>query len=1721
MDGADKDQTESDWAAFRKALLRQRGHVALPKDGGSPAHITTGDRRRGGSSGGGGAASATSTPPPPGRSPAPPAPGRAVRILELHPDDSDDEASSDSEVDDVASALLDSTASPDKGSAASVWAQLSTEELNDMLVGSDADIGSFDPQKLVPLLRTPHRRVRFLRGVLGSEFAARGYEKRRFARSGPLPGRVGDLNISAKLALVRGLQMHVGLSHRSARAGIVCIFMCTRGEELAALKAGLPSLYEVVYRGLSRSARDTVLAHFNAEAAHMGGAGRDIAVVCDAEDTLFANGNDTSYPTGTRYPGAAAFFNALCSAHTASGSWSTVLFVSSRPRLGREAARQARAVLTADEVVLLESPGEPAAEKSRKFDQFVLYASLFPEKKYVWVGNSDSGNLALARMMLSASTRLMDTSLRCFVHDVRLEGDVGAVTAHTERQALREQGIYVFDSYVTAAAAAHELGLINKHEVFNVADAAEREFETISFRSSDQQRSRRDEIAQARRDDLTPGGGVRRSGGSGDGAHGTPHSRRSGGAPSGSRSGGSRSHSPPGHVPRPVGGYSSVLTFGDAAATATPSPQTSASGRPPRDQKRLSPAPREDTSSPGAASHLSRDRTRPAVELHVEVAPDSYQTLHVGEEEDAMVAARAFCHRQGLNVASAPPLAELVEFKRANRRRSPSAYSTRSHGEGTPLVVSHDTLKSSAIRAEAVAAEAATAVGVWDERVAAAESQERLDAAYRTHEELRRKIVDLEAELSMQRESRRAEAESHEVTLKARDGELESLKHRIDHLAGLLAGKELEVGESARKTEDVVNAAKSAADEARARYDEAQSRLAHVARERDSALAKAQEAAADAAAAREAAAALSDARRTAERAGQQLQDENAALKDALARHERIEAETRKERRAALGSVWEAEAAVLAMLGRGEDEAEFTGSEDLLALLERHNSTVSSLVVWREETLTEITETRRVLTQTLSERDSAVRERDSVRSELSQARRGASESDEHFTRTLSRVRTELEQRVSAAEAAEQRAQNAAAAARRELEALEDERDRALSARDAALAAKAAADGERVDAVAALRKEVAELKEARERALSSAESAQSELSASLQARERDLATALDERDEARRSLATCERSLSSVKSDRDTAQATVDGLSSRMKQLERDIEDALAGKRAAERAHAAALEDVSDARAAQSMLERERDAARDEERNAAAARDEAIAARDEALSNASEALAEREREMLARRNADNKAAIAQSEASDARAEADSARRAAAEAEQRARAAEAARDAAQRAERAAEQRAADADRAAKSANSGRDEAASAVARAEAERDRAISARQHSESERESALSELERMRAMLSSATAAARQRDQELRDAQRRAEEAEGAARRAQRTAEAAQHELERANNERDNALAQARQADVDREEAERACNEAGNALRAAEEARDAAIQAADSASRHSSRFEMLSREAAAERDDLRRQLEELQRRLADTEAKLADTESELEAAREQALEDIRRNVAAVRSAFEEQLVSLRSERDGLADQVGDLNERLMELDSAYSTAEQSLQATSKMAAAAEAARTRAADRSAASDARLRDLESRLTAAEREAASMRAAMEAARADANALRREKMSLEVRAGSLEGKCTELEATVTVLRKAATQTHFGVSETMADDSALAALYHQTDATPAAGDRYEYSSRAGSVRSVRTHESRSSTRVATRTISLTSTSASNGATHTHTSHARGVADDAE
>ncbi|KAG1707362.1 hypothetical protein DVH05_028695 [Phytophthora capsici] len=217
-----------------------------------------------------------------------------------------------------------------------------------------------------------------------------------------------------------------------------------------------------------------------------------IKVVSDIDDTLFPGWLDKRYPLHIPYPGVSELFarlsHGLMQYSNGEGARPSITFLTARPRgwlsVGRYLTLQHLKSLGVPNVTVLNGSvkGLVSNEKiaNLKLDNFSRFATLFPEFKFVFFGDSGQGDALLAsRLLKNCPEQVLGT----FIHNINpifaRTGDGG------RKRAYAAEGVEFFETYAGAALAAYKKGLVSAEDVLAVAEASERELNEILFLGPD------------------------------------------------------------------------------------------------------------------------------------------------------------------------------------------------------------------------------------------------------------------------------------------------------------------------------------------------------------------------------------------------------------------------------------------------------------------------------------------------------------------------------------------------------------------------------------------------------------------------------------------------------------------------------------------------------------------------------------------------------------------------------------------------------------------------------------------------------------------------------------------------------------------------------------------------------------------------------------------------------------------------------------------------------------------------------------------------------------------------------------------------------------------------------------------------------------------------------------------------------------------------------------
>lgn len=327
-----------------------------------------------------------------------------------------------------------------------------------------------------------------------------GFDVDRLMRAfdGPLLARDRRVELATLLCLDRARDLSPAvladvvhamrsLRNRGTFSGSIrSVFDSLAGEDFRDFKYRLNAtgdrhdLEHVVFERLTLVDRHHVLRRIREEAAGL--EHHELRILCDIDDTVKAMLHDRRYERGSVYPGVVAFLRELDDgAASQPGRPGDLTFVTARP----EGPRDLIAQYTRDALAPLGLPthtvlggsflniATKASIAARKLQNFEHERQLFPECRYVFVGDSGQADPQVGAAMVARAPEFV---ARVLIHDV-----TGVDDARRERWA--RQGVSTFETYSGAARIAHGLGLVSEEGVARVHAAVLEGLDSDAVRS--------------------------------------------------------------------------------------------------------------------------------------------------------------------------------------------------------------------------------------------------------------------------------------------------------------------------------------------------------------------------------------------------------------------------------------------------------------------------------------------------------------------------------------------------------------------------------------------------------------------------------------------------------------------------------------------------------------------------------------------------------------------------------------------------------------------------------------------------------------------------------------------------------------------------------------------------------------------------------------------------------------------------------------------------------------------------------------------------------------------------------------------------------------------------------------------------------------------------------------------------------------------------------------
>ena len=325
--------------------------------------------------------------------------------------------------------------------------------------------------------------------------------------------RLPELSIASRATFLDALQRLSLTAHAKAEEYVKLIITNTKEDDLSELKCltdfkgDIYSMHKLIYIDIqSSSIREDILNHI-AKQARVQEAHTSIMkskkgkrrkqfewrkILSDIDDTLVCSfgpslaGIDQSYPPKAIYPGVLRFYRELDLGVAGNDDeWDkhrvgNLVFLSARPHVYKDLAEQVTfeklKALKGDEnnpcgmhttpsllAGSMETGGdylfrglmEPIARK--KFDNFREYSTLYPEFKFVFIGDNGQGDVRAAEMILESVEQRKNVE-RIYIHEVQPLHKTFAQSP--ESKSPTSPSICYFRTYVDAALDAYHQSLI-------------------------------------------------------------------------------------------------------------------------------------------------------------------------------------------------------------------------------------------------------------------------------------------------------------------------------------------------------------------------------------------------------------------------------------------------------------------------------------------------------------------------------------------------------------------------------------------------------------------------------------------------------------------------------------------------------------------------------------------------------------------------------------------------------------------------------------------------------------------------------------------------------------------------------------------------------------------------------------------------------------------------------------------------------------------------------------------------------------------------------------------------------------------------------------------------------------------------------------------------------------------------------------------------------------
>ena len=394
--------------------------------------------------------------------------------------------------------------------------ELAPESRSSMNRCQVVDYGQFDPKRVNEFLHVYLRPTAPQYSFLGSSLERRAQE---------LDNRIrrAALSLVDKIEVFRRLSPRQDESDEPRELRMERLILSIAPKELALFKLALEydgdykDLEEYIFHDIDiKEYRNRIIEHFGKAPRQIG-----IKVLSDVDDTMYANLVDPRYPKKTLYPGVLEFYDSLKDEPFAlTATPVTTLSARRNPVAGvlEEASLRALISLPGElcpsalsgdvvsstidthETVLRNKlddplhddipPGQEDEIGEVKFRNFLKFSEVYPEYRYVFVGDSGQADALTAQRMVAkgltgGTTRVVTT----FIHYLtKVSSSFKKLPSElvVKKTSASGRGVIVFRNYIDAAVIAlmHSKtleNLITPDDLGKITKAALTQFNAITF----------------------------------------------------------------------------------------------------------------------------------------------------------------------------------------------------------------------------------------------------------------------------------------------------------------------------------------------------------------------------------------------------------------------------------------------------------------------------------------------------------------------------------------------------------------------------------------------------------------------------------------------------------------------------------------------------------------------------------------------------------------------------------------------------------------------------------------------------------------------------------------------------------------------------------------------------------------------------------------------------------------------------------------------------------------------------------------------------------------------------------------------------------------------------------------------------------------------------------------------------------------------------------------